>query len=340
MVDVAGKIREIPVSQPGHLPLGELLASGQPAVLRGLVRDWPLVRKGLESDTQARQYIASFYNDRPIDFSYGGPEARSRAFYQDDFSALNFSVRRGQLDRVLEEIGQHLADDPPPMYYVASLPLDYCLPGMKAEHDLAFRDHGVDPPPSIWIGNRTIASCHYDAPNNVACVAVGRRRFTVFPPEQIFNLYPGPLDPTPGGQAVSTVDFAHPEFERYPRFREALAAGMSAELDPGDAIFVPSMWWHHVEGLSPFNTLVNYWWSSAPAFVPTPMNALLHAMWTVRDLPERERLAWQGVFEYYVFGPPGRAGEHLPEKSRGMLNPFDETRARQLRAFLINKLNR
>lgn len=340
MIEVAGKIREIQASQPGQMPLGELLAGGQPVVMRGIARHWTLVRKGLESDEEARRYIASFYNGRPIDFSHGGPGARSRAFYQDDFSALNFTVRRDRLDRVLEEIGEHVADDPPPLYYVASLPFDYCLPGLGAENHLAFSPHGLDPQPSIWIGNRTIASCHYDAPNNIACVAVGRRRFTLFPPEQIFNLYPGPLDPTPGGQAVSIVDFANPDFGQYPRFRDALAAGQTAELEPGDAIFVPSMWWHHVEGLSPFNTLVNYWWSSAPAYVPTPMNTLMHAMWTLRDLPEREKTAWRNVFDYYVFGPPDRAGAHLPEAARGVLGPFDDTRARRMRAFLINKLNR
>jgi hypothetical protein len=340
MLEVGGKVREVPVSEPRQLPLAQLLAQGTPAVLRGLASDWTLVRKGLESDQEARRYLASFYNGRPIDFSHGGPEARSRAFYKDDLSDLNFTVRRDRLDNVLREIEEHLGDEPPPMYYVASLLVDSCMPGFRAENDLAFAPHGVDPPPSIWIGNRTVASCHYDAPNNVACVAVGRRRFTLFPPEQIFNLYPGPLEPTPGGQAVSLVDFSNPDYGKYPRFREALASGLSAELGPGDAIFIPSMWWHHVEGLGPFNTLVNYWWSSLPAHFPTPMHALMHAIWTVRDLPERERLAWKNVFEYYVFGPPDMPRAHLPEAARGALAPIDENRARRLRAMLINKLNR
>jgi hypothetical protein len=85
---------------------------------------------------------------------------------------------------------------------------------------------------------------------------------------------------------------------------------------------------------------VNYWWSSVPAYVPTPMHALYHAMWTLRDRPEREKQAWREIFDYYVFGPSERAGEHLPPDARNVLGAMDETLARQLRAMLIAKLNR
>jgi hypothetical protein len=261
-------------------------------------------------------------------------------FYNEDFTQLNFISHRAPLDQVLADIEQHLDDDQPPTNYIASTTIDACLPGFRNDNDLPFAAHGFDPLASIWIGNRTIASCHYDAPNNLACCAVGKRRFTMFPPEQIFNLYPGPLEPTPGGQAVSVVDFAKPDFDRYPRFRDALAAAQVAEVEPGDAVFIPSMWWHHIEALSPFNTLINYWWSTSPKFIPSPMNALYHALWTLRDRPEREKRAWQNVFEYYVFGPAERAGEHLPEQARGALGPMDETKARRLRAMLLNNLNR
>ena len=70
------------------------------------------------------------------------------------------------------------------------------------------------------------------------------------------------------------------------------------------------------------------------------MHALYHALWTIRDRPEREKRAWRGLFEYYVFGPADRAGAHLPGPARGALGPVDETMARQLRALLIGKLNR
>lgn len=325
---------------PGALPLEELLAAGEPAVLRGVARDWTLVQAGLRGAGEAMELLRGHGTGRPLQYSHGGPEIAGRPFYNDDFTELNFQVHRGDLHGLLDEIAAHLDDPYPPAYYLASLPVDEHLPGLRAGNDLDLGAHGVVSRPSIWIGNRITASCHYDAPHNLACCAVGRRRFSVFPPAQIANLYPGPLEPTPGGQVVSVVDFAAPDFERYPRFRQALAHGRSAVLEPGDAIFIPGLWWHHVEGLAPFNVLVNYWWSSAPAHLPAPMQALYHAMWSIRDRPDAEKAAWREVFDYYVFGAPDRAGEHLPAQARHLLGPIDDTLARQLRAMLIARLNR
>ncbi len=336
----ATEMRVVEGCRPDSFLLDDLLAAAEPAVLRGFVNDWALVKAGLRSDREAMSYLKSFYNGKTVGTSIGDPQIAGRLFYNPDFTQLNFAPRRERLDEVLSKIEEHLGDERPPTYYISATTIDACLPGFRKENDVDFAAHGFEPLASIWIGNRTTASCHYDAPYNIACCAVGKRRFTVLPPEQIFNLYPGPLELNPGGQAISLVDFANPDFDRYPRFREALAAARVAELGPGDAIFVPSLWWHHVEALSPFNTLVNYWWSTTPKFIPTPMNALYHAIWSLRDRPENEKRAWRNVFEYYVFGPRETAGEHLPEPARGMLGPMDETTARQIRAMLINNLNR
>ncbi|RZA16839.1 MAG: cupin-like domain-containing protein, partial [Lysobacteraceae bacterium] len=143
-----------------------------------------------------------------------------------------------------------------------------------------------------------------------------------------------------GGQVVTTVDFNAPDLARHPRFADAWAAARTAELEPGDAIFIPSLWWHQVEALEDFNVLVNYWWSSVAEWIPTPMHALYHALWTIRDRPQAEKDAWREVFEYYVFGPAQLAREHLPEAARGPLAPIDEAMARRLRAMLLDKLNR
>lgn len=340
MAVAPASVRVLEGCRPEALPLDELLAAAEPVVLKGLAKDWGLVRAGLQGTGAAMDYLKAHYDGRPVQYSYGGPEVAGRPFYDADFIALNCEVRRGSLEQVLDEIAAHLDDPHPPTYYVASQQADACLPRMRQDNDLDFAAAGVQAPPSVWIGNRITASCHYDAPNNIACCAVGRRRFTVLPPDQIGNLYPGPMDPTPGGQAVSVVDFDAPDLERYPRFAQAWAHARMAVLEPGDAIFIPSMWWHHVQGLEKFNVLVNYWWSSMPAWIPTPMHALYLSLWSIRDRPESEKQAWREVFDYYVFGPADRAGEHLPEAARRLLGPIDDMQARQLRAMLIARLNR
>jgi hypothetical protein len=283
-------------------------------------------------------YLASFDRGRPVVGYTGAPEIGGRFFYNDDMTGLNFEARRVPLTEFLRRIEAHLNDNDPPSFYIGSTDVDLFLPGLVEQNHLKF--DGYVPTVSIWIGNRTTATAHFDFSNNIACSLVGRRRFTLFPPDQIANLYPGPFQPTPGGQVVSMVDFRSPDFDRYPRFRDALAAAEVAELEPGDALFYPAMWWHHVEALEAFNVMVNYWWNTSAPFIDTPMITLLHAILSLRDRPDQEKQAWRNLFDYYVFGNREGPAEHLPEHARGILAPLDDAAARRLRAELLQRLNR
>ncbi|WP_129791026.1 cupin-like domain-containing protein [Sphingosinicella sp. CPCC 101087] len=337
------KVREEAGVAPGDLSLDSLLEAQQPVVLKGLAANWSLVMRGRESAAAAIDYLKSFDGGRPVVGYTGSPEIGGRFFYNQDLTGLNFEAGRVPLHQFLDRIAAHLGEADGPSFYIGSTDLDLYLPGLRAKNDL-----GLDPacfgpvPPlvSIWIGNRTIASTHYDMSNNLACCMVGRRRFTLFPPDQVHNLYPGPLEPTPGGQVVSMVDLRAPDLETYPRFASALAAARVAELETGDVLFYPALWWHHVEALDDFNVMINYWWNPTPAFIDTPMNTLLHGLLSLRDRPEPEKRAWRALFDHYVFGPADRAAAHLPKHARGDLGPLDEAKARRLRALLLNRLNR
>jgi hypothetical protein len=315
-----------------------VLQGSEPVVLRGLVASWPVARAGLESGQAALAYVRRFYRDATVNAMLGAPNIEGRFFYTDDFAGFNFRSVRIKLDTVLDEIARHESVESPPAIYVGSTTIDTCLPGFRAENDLNFGS--IQPLASIWLGNRSRIAAHFDLPDNIACVVAGRRRFTLFPPEQLSNLYVGPLDLTPAGQAISLVDFARPDFERFPKFAEALQHAQVAELGPGDALFIPSMWWHHIEALETFNVLVNYWWRRSPAWMDSPMNALMLAIMTMRDLPADQRKAWQKHFEHYVFEADAQTAAHIPEKARRTLSPLDADRARELRARLLQNLNR
>lgn len=337
MLPIANKIREITGVDPRALP-DEILKATQPAVLRGLVAQWPIVRAGLESEAAASAYIRRFYRDATVGALLGGPDIGGRFFYNQDLSGFNFRAVRIKLDTVLDEIARHRHEPQPPAIYVGSTTIDTCLPGFRDENDLAMGER--QPLVSVWLGNRTRIAAHHDLPDNIACVTVGHRRVTLFPPSELTNLYVGPLDYTPAGQAISLVDFARPDYERFPRFADALKNAQVAELGPGDAIFIPSMWWHHIEALDNLNVLVNYWWRQSPSYMDSPMNALMLAIMSVRDLPEEQRKAWQNLFRHYVFEVDERTADHIPPGARRVLAPMDAESARELRARLLQKLNR
>ncbi|MGB5626833.1 MAG: cupin-like domain-containing protein, partial [Woeseiaceae bacterium] len=233
---------------------------------------------------------------------------------------------------------QHRDDEKPPVHYVGSTTVDYILPGLRDENDLVLE--GLDSLVSIWLGNQTCIAAHYDVPDNIACVVAGKRRFTLFPPEQLENLYVGPLDYAPAGQAISMVDLRAPDFERHPKFRIALQHAQVADLQSGDALLIPSMWWHHVQGLESFNVLINYWWRNVPSWMGNPMDVLNHAMLSIRDLPDAQRAAWKSIFAHYIFEADDELVAHIPKGKQGVLAPMDELAARRLRALLLKQLNR
>ncbi len=337
------KTQELAGIAPDRIPFGELLEAGKPAVLKAAAAHWPLVRHGLESPLSAMEYLRGFATPRPASVYTAPPELAGRFAYDENFTALNFKTERLPLGECFDRLARQLNDPHAASLYAGSTDVDLFLPGLRAENDLALSHPMFEharPVVSIWLGNRTVAAAHFDVSHNLACGMVGRRRFTLFPPEQVHNLYPGPLEPTPGGQVVSVVDFRAPDFTRYPRFREALAAAEVAELAPGDVLFYPALWWHHVEALESFNAMINYWWNTSPGFMDSPQNTLQHALLSLRGRPEGERRAWREIFDYYVFGPPERAAGHLPEAARGNLGPLDENKARRLRANLLSRLNR
>ncbi|MFM5949939.1 MAG: cupin-like domain-containing protein [Novosphingobium sp.] len=321
---------------PGGLDAA-LAGAREPFVVRGLAADWPLVRASLVSGGAARAYLAERARARSFPASIGQPGGDARLFY-DAAMQMNFHMAQGSFAEWMDAIAATEADPAAPTVYLSSIDIDAFFDGLGEENTLPLGKRR--PIASIWIGSRTRIAAHNDVPDNLAVCAAGKRRFTLFPPEQFANLYPGPLEHNPGGRPVSMVDLHEPDLAAYPRFAAALANAQMAELEPGNAVFVPSLWWHHVEGLAPFNLLVNYWWRDVPAFLGQPEDALYHAVLSIRDLPEADRQRWRDLFEHYVFSGGEDAAAHLPEAARGVLAPLTPDTAGRLKAKLLRGLSR
>ena len=329
-------VDEIAAATPAALDAA-LRTATAPFVVRGLVRDWPLVQAGLRSPREARDYILAHHRDRPFTVSVGAPGSSERLFY-DDAMAMNFRTVQGKLPEVFADIDALEAKGEDRPIYLASIDLHDFFNGLHEANHVPLGERQILA--SIWMGTRTRIAAHNDFPDNLGCVAVGRRRFTLFPPDQFRNLYLGPVDNTPAGRAVSMVDFHDPDFAAYPKFREALRHAQVAELGAGDALHIPSAWWHHVEGLEAFNVLVNYWWRETPRWLGQPQDALNLAMMAIRDLPPGEKAHWRDLFDYYVFENDEDVVKHIPEPARGVLAPLTAESAGRIRAFLLRALSR
>lgn len=281
-----------------------------PAVIRGLAADWPAVRAA-----NPAAYLARFDQGGPITLTIAPPEAEGRIFYTPDLTELWFRREGGTLAALFERLAAVANHEAPPAIAAQAVMVPEALPGFTRENALDLVPKGVAP--RIWIGNRVRVATHHDMNSNIAVVMAGRRRFTLFPPEQAPNLYIGPFEFNPAGTPVSLFDPDAPDLARYPKAADAMATAQIAELEPGDAIFIPHMWWHHVRSLDPLSILVNYWWDEAPPRQPglAPIDAMAHAILTFSDLPPNQRDAWRAMFEAFVFAPDSG---HIPPARRGL----------------------
>jgi len=318
----------------------QVLPDKHPAILRGLVRDWRAVREFSDSPASLVRYIKQLDSGAPVDALMTAPEAGGQISYNAAMTGFNFHRNRLPLSEIAEQVLRYSHFAQPPAVAAQSALIRDCLPAFARENSLTLFDESILP--RIWLGNRITTPAHVDEWNNVACVVAGRRRFTLFPPEQIANLYIGPLDFAPTGAAMSMVSVRDPDFERYPKFRDALPAAQVAVLEAGDCLFIPPLWWHHVESLEPFNVLVNYWWHDplgANSLADSAFDALLHGILSIRALPPESRHAWRAFFEHYVFSQNDSTG-HIPPERHGILGGLSETQRNSLRAHLAKKLTR
>ncbi len=314
----------------------EIRRAAEPAVMRGLTANWPLVQAAKAGE--AAVWLKGLATDEPVPFMAAPAEVQGRLHYDDGAKGRNFIRQSGTLAHFLDLLEAEAEKAEPGALALQGLPAPERLNGFADLNPMPLLPTAVIP--RLWIGNAAKVAIHHDPSENIACVAAGRRRFTLFPPEAVGDLYMGPFHQTPAGTQVSMVHLTAPDLVRFPRFAGALDLALTAELEPGDALYIPYQWYHHVEALEPFNILVNYWWDAAPAGIGSPWDAMMHGMMSLRTLPADQRRAWKAMFDHYVFQTNGDPGAHLPEDSRGVLAPPTAQSVAQMRRTLLDKLGR
>jgi hypothetical protein len=314
----------------------EIVPLNQPAVIKSLVSDWPLVKAANKSSSSAVDYLKPFDNQANISALVGAPDINGRFFYNDNLTELNFKRAKVTLSIGLDRLLAIKNNSKPHTVTLQTTQLSDVMPDFQPLHHQPLLKKNINT--NMWIGNRAVVAPHYDINDNLACVAAGSRKFTLFSPDQINNLYPGPILSTPAGVPISLVDIRDPDLKRFPKYIKALDAGFEATLDAGDALFVPALWWRGIESLDSFNILLNYIWKNENKQTISPQDSLLHSMLSISNLNEAKRDAWQQIFEYYVFKTKDEAANHLPHNLKDITTGLNATEEADVRKFLADML--
>jgi hypothetical protein len=316
--------------------LREVVVPCRPVVMRGLVSAWPVVAAAARSPAAFKDYVGQFDAGAQAEAFFGEPHIAGKYYYSDDMQGFNFERKRMGFAAAVETIVSTAGRAGSPSVYMGSLPVDDYLPGFSAQNALSVLQPGVGA--RIWLGHASNVSAHYDTLDNVACVIAGTRRFTLFPPQAISHLYVGPVDNTMAGQPVSLAASAPPDDEKFPLFRAVKDQALVVELLPGDAIYIPKLWWHQIEATASFNGLVNYWWDAFSAGPDAPYTSLLLSLITIAERPPEERKAWKAFFDHYVFRSNGHPLAHLPGSLHGLLGPLKPHNYGKIRARVMRLL--
>jgi Cupin-like domain len=315
----------------------EVVERCRPVLLRGLVAAWPVVQAARESPARLKDYLAAFDVGGRVEAYLGSPAIRGKYYYGPQLEGFNFERRMMKLLDAMQLMVQSQQTAEAPSVYVGSVPAGDSLPGFAAANPMPFLAPGIGP--RIWLGTRSNVSCHHDTFDNLACVIAGRRRFTLFAPQLIADLYVGPIDNTMAGAPVSLAASADEACESdFPRFEKIRDQALRVELEAGDALYLPKLWWHKVESLAPLNGLVNYWWDAFCAGPDAPYTAMLLAMIAIAERPPAERQAWKAFFDHYVFRDSGHPLAHLPPQQHGLLGPLKPDNYGRIRARVMHML--
>ena len=313
----------------------EIRPAGKPVILKNIVGDWPSVQAGTTSPDALANYLKSLDVGAATPTFIAPPEVKGRYFYTDDMRKFTFESREVPLRATIDKLLDQQNDSAPLGIYAGASPTVNTLPRFGEGNPMLLLDPQVIP--KVWISNSARVAPHFDISENIACLVSGERSFVIFPPAQIENLYVGPIDYNMAGQPASMVDLTNIDYERFPKFKTAMESAQIATLEPGDAVYLPSLWWHYVDSKGPLNVLVNYWWDGLKH--GSPMNVLALALLVLRDLPQNDRTAWETIFNHYVFGENANTAiDHIPEAFRGVLGAASGERDMKIKTFLRAKL--
>ncbi|NOK00899.1 MULTISPECIES: cupin-like domain-containing protein [Myxococcus] len=233
----------------------EFVSKGRPVILTGIASTWPACGRWTP------RFFADRFGDTPVQVEVQRRQDPTLHWGEKE-------VLQTTLARYVE-----LLSSESPKYYLNFASVMAQLPELHRDVGSldAYQVHHRPYPervrrklrlsPIFWFGPAgAFTSLHRDPSDNLLVQVLGRKRLTLFAPEDTPNLYAPWHENCSSGRCLggySPVNVAQPDLERFPRLSRA--RGVDVLLGPGEILFIPIHWWHYVSSVD-VSISVSYWW--------------------------------------------------------------------------------
>ncbi|XP_063586150.1 bifunctional peptidase and (3S)-lysyl hydroxylase Jmjd7-like isoform X2 [Penaeus indicus] len=265
---------EVPILDIVPTPLQfyrDWVAANKPVIIKGAVKHWPAInkwsfdylRKKIGDKRVSVAVTPNGYADAPNKGYFVMPEERFMLFA--DF--LNIMEKPDSQPGIyyVQKQNSNFTEEFPEILQDASPEVSWFSEALGKEPDAV----------NFWMGDeRAVTSMHKDHYENIYCVVSGYKDFVLLPPSDIawvpYKKYPAATykevqpgefiiqeDIETGSVPWICVDPLRPDLEKYPQYKHA--SPVFCRVHAGDALFLPSLWFHHVRQ-SHACIAVNYWY--------------------------------------------------------------------------------
>ncbi|XP_075229715.1 lysine-specific demethylase 8-like isoform X2 [Lycorma delicatula] len=130
---------------------------------------------------------------------------------------------------------------------------EFCCCSDLKETNLNEENEDVDI--NAWFGPAgTVSPLHFDPKHNLLTQIVGRKRIILYDPKYSDRLRPYE---TKLLNNTAQVDPESPDYNKFSGYKDTPA--LETILNPGEMLYIPPTWWHHVRSLD-ISFSVSFWW--------------------------------------------------------------------------------
>lgn len=198
-----------------------------PLKMTGMMASWPAMQKW------SFEYFRDLGSSVDVHLEVGNVMQGETGFRKEAFCAF---------------IDQLLSDAPEDnKAYLSVFRIFDAFPQLRSDVDFSILDQfKLKSSTSGWIGPAgTVTGYHIDWGDNILAQVCGRKRLHIAAPEHSPNMYVSRKFDQ--GTTISEVNLHDYDASQFPRFSKVQHHRII--LHPGEMIFIPRGWWHHVESL-------------------------------------------------------------------------------------------